>query len=573
MALVSAPVQISAAELSGSGPASVAQILAQTNLANQQANVQIPAQAQLTQAQTGLVGEQTGIANLDRQLKGIQLASTTAMIRGSTEAYQEMIREQAAAKGQAPIIGPQPDAAAAPTAPGAEGVGAAPSAPGAVGQAPVTQLPLDASVDDIHKHIHDQLSISPYTVDGLPNMMSDVYIKKAADRMAALGGNAMDILKWSQDALKARYDLTKTAAETIASVAQGKKSEAEAAAELQKVQGNTANQVQNLIDAGDFTGAILKAKTLLSPNGTPIDIAPGSGQIQGLSQIKALARSSSDALATQEQARKFADTTSEIANRLVQQNISRGQLAVSQGNLQRENLAEGTKLSQTAGSSSRTVNYGNQLLNDLTALEVLVKPQVDPITGKISPSSLRQEGSSLVLGAQAWANASPGVKSTIGNYLVGTNEHGDVTLDAQNLMRRIGSGITEVKAQAMATGGTRGAAGSDNRLKLLEESAAGTGFDLTKPTQVMRDSIDYVRTLTQSEMALATAANKSANAGLNVLGRDMRGNQVFQPIIPTPAVPLPPPTPAPVAALENLKKYPETRDQFRQKYGYLPSGR
>jgi len=387
-----------------------------------------------------------------------------------------------------PPQGQQPQSAQAP-AQGQPSTVAAPSAQGGTIPAGAAQSAQHAS--DIVEHANQ-------FPDGTPNFLSTDNIQKVAQQWLAGGGNPNDVMKYVIDSTKTQSELKKQAADTYAATQKGGLDAVEAQGKFLDYQKNQAFSALQKMQAGDFAGAEATANQVLHQTLTTPE---------GLKAVQGLANSAPDNLKFQEQARKNLDTSSEVVfrnnqNRIAQQNANTqaGELAVKQGNLSREYRDQAAEMMGKAAVNDANVSRAGQLQDDLSTLKTLVDK------GAISRGS-----------NNAWViskdQLDSGTLAALAKY-PGITLASDGTLQADNLMSRIGSGITEIKLQSMAAGGSRGAAGSDKRMDLLHDSVTGNGMQVGAPTPVLLDSISYARNVANQELMRSYNMRDSYNAAV-----------------------------------------------------------
>ncbi len=544
--------------------AGVAKTVTDTSLENLQMGIGKPeADVAQTKANTNLVNAQATGANLDNQMKQINLTSLDAYRKAMTNVFSPQgsqgqpggnapsqpsqpgpVGNTAAPQGGAPVSAPEaqtfpvgpsgsntPGSSPAPslveTKPGEPipGQGAsqqpdsapsqgtpasadssqpattkAPTAPGGTVPAGPAQSAQHAS--DIVEHANEY-------PNGTPNFLSTDNIQKVAQQWLAGGGNPNDVMKYVIDSTKTQSELKKQAADTYAATQKGGLDAIEGQSKFLDYQKNQAFSALQKLQAGDLAGAEATANQVLHQTLTTPE---------GRAAVMGLANTAPDFLKFQEQGNKNLDTQSQIVyranqNAIEQQNANTkaGELEVARGNLTREQLSQAGDFQGKATSADRTIRYAGQLQDDLNVLQGLVDK------GAIT----RGLNNSYVIVKD---KLDPGVLSAIAKY-PGMMAASNGDLVADNLIHRIGSGVTEMKASAMAAGGQRGASGSDKRMDLLEQSAAGTGLDLSQPNNVIRDSINYVRNVTKGEAASASTVRDSYNSALQ-----QQGGGIFKPI-------------------------------------------
>ena len=484
------------------------------------------AQANLANQQSGLVAQQTTGADIQNQNAQIDLSSKKAMIQAQRETLQKFNQPQAQ---QAPAQQAQPQAQQAPVS------------DNSTDAQPTADQPNPA---DPYDYVHSKLASAPRFPNGQINMLSEDYVSAASKRAMELGANPQDIQAYQYNSMKNRQDMAKQASEIYKNQVEAVKTVQDTAKSAQDTQKayqdtqtaaqaaqtatrdnnyNTAYEIkrQMEVSGGDpttVTNSIQKAHQVLG-----IDLTTKEGQ----SQLTQMADSSANSIKMQDQyrantdqARKNADTASEITfrrnqNGIAQQNanISAGQLAVAQGRLSSDNYKEAATQQEGAVSSARSINKMNQLQGDIdTASKIISSGQLQ-----------RGPNGAYYVSTQ---HMDPGLIKSLLTYAGGSGVH-DNTIQVDNLFKRIGSGITEVNAQA----GARGMTGSDSRMKLAEDAVAGTGLDLTKNSATMLDSLNYVKQNAQNEAQLQAQKNTSANAMVQHFATDPRtGQSIFTPI-------------------------------------------
>jgi len=102
------------------------------------------------------------------------------------------------------------------------------------------------------------------------------------------------------------------------------------------------------------------------------------------------------------------------------------------------------------------------------------------------------------------------------------------TLDISNILSRVKANTTELKAQALSSGGAAGAAASDSRLNAVTESAGGKGLDISQPASVILNSLAVAKTFAGQMEIQAAQQNKTYNG---ILQQSPTG--AFTPIQPT----------------------------------------
>ena len=504
---------------------------ATANLQNQQANLLVPAQAALANAQTGLVGAQTVGADIGNKVANIDLNSRLATMTAFRQAYSE-------ANG----VPTQPNTAGAPTPTGQTSVGTAGSA-GSAGTAsasspatpsgvpvgtPVTSVtsPDAPARADVTKAIGgnvDQTSPTavdahaasvPFTANGSPNTMSDGFLTRVRDLSIANGADPVQANAAYVAGVNARLDMSKKFAEVTKSVADGQISQEAAAQQHLDTINDLAHQAV-ILQTSDPLRAQAIAQTIGIDTSTPA----------GLAQLNAMSNSSPKGQAEQKQANENAQTANEILNRNLNTKVAqtnsltsayqaataRGELDVNKAKLGIEQQNQGVTLMKGATGTAQTANSANQTIDDISTLQGVLG------NGKISQSK------------GAYYVAAQGLPPSIINNAIaaGAKMNSDGTLDVSNLLSRVQANVGELKNQALAMGGNASAGASDSRLNVITTSAGGKGLDVSLPSSVISDSLKAVRTFASQMANQSTQMNSSYNQQLQQTG----GN--FTPVTPT----------------------------------------
>ena len=508
-----------------------------------------------------LVKEQTQKTNIENQNAQIDLTSKVAAIKAQREAYSQWTAGQNQGQGQvqqAPAPAAQPQVQETQQVPVR-----APQIPGESANIPREPVGEVVPAQTPVAHFSEKLTTSPKMPDGTPNLLSSDYVDMVVDRMARNGVNPTDIANYQYSATKNRLELAKTAAEITEKIASGQLTDAQARQSMQDFKNNKAYEILGRLNssANDKNSGQLA-----------VAAAQDAQQILGLdlhnpadlARLGQMAEMSTQGIKVKEQAMSAANIRSEIANRDIQNqlkklelNIAAANSAIAAGTLDVNRIKEGTALMKDATMTAGQLTSNKQLQDDITVLKKLISSS----EFKVTPT-----GEYYIRVNEL----DPGFANSIRRYF-GSAIGSDDTLKADQILKRIGSGIAELKGQS----GVPGSMGSDTRLKIFEK-AAGGDMSIVKDKKLLGEALDFIEvTASQQEGRLKkkldnenAATNRVAPGVFEPATSEYKKGVVAEP--PKTVEIGKPVGTAPADAINYLKAHPEVSAQFKQKYGYLP---